>query len=191
MRDFYLKIEHLPPLDIHYEAPPSPTGKQWTNQGLLSNRSVNNYLAESDAFQRASFANIIEKWKEHEKNKVDQQISSFDSHYNMKIRFRHDEKLNRSSEMKYASGAKYYRFIGNENNQKHDKPCKRHKRQTQEYQEKYLREALKLPTIPKTRSVPYFLPKITNSTSTNTDYFNSPSVKSFVSVDRTSQKTSS
>jgi hypothetical protein len=150
---------------MNYETPRIATDKEWTDQSLLSNRSVNNYLAESDAFQRASFANIIDRWKEHDKNKTNRLITSFDTYYNMKIRFRQDDKLNRSSEMKYGSGATYYRFLGDESNSKNDKPCGRHKRRTQEYEERHLRELLKLPTTVKTRRQPYFLPKITNLSS--------------------------
>ncbi len=122
---------------------------------------MNSYLAESNEFQRTSFANIIEKWKEHKRKKTVQLISSFDSHYNMKHRFRQDEQLNRAPEVKYASIATYHRFIGNENNPKNVKPCGIHKRHTQDYDERHLRELLKLPSLTKSRSVPYFLPKRT------------------------------
>jgi hypothetical protein len=168
-------------LHIHYDTPRSPTSKQWTDQSLLINRSVNNYLAESDAFQRATFANIIEKSKEHHKNEAIRLIASFDSHYNMKIRFRQDNKLNRSSEMKYGPDARYYRFIGNENNPKHDKPCGRHKRRTQEYEERHMRELLKIPPKTKNRSEPYFLSKMTKLPPIETTIQSSPTVRSSVS----------
>lgn len=154
-------MQQLPPLTIHYDTPRSATGKQWTDQSLLSNRSLNNFLAESDAFQRASYANIVEKWKEHDKNEVNRLITSFDSQYNMKIRFRQDVKLNRSSEMKYGPGARYYRFIGSESNPKNERPCCRYKRRTQEYEERHIRDLLQLPSKTKSRSEPYFLPKLT------------------------------
>ncbi len=146
---------------LHYESPRSPTGKDWTDESLLSNLNIDNYLAESNAFQRTSFTSIIERWKEHERNKANQLISSFDSRYNMKARFRNDDQLNRTSELKHASLAKYYRFIGNENNPKNSKPCGIHKRHVQEYNERHLRESLRLPTLTKTRSQPYFLPNRT------------------------------
>ncbi|CAF1244403.1 unnamed protein product [Rotaria magnacalcarata] len=153
------KVQSLPPLNLRYETIDFTADKKWTDQALISTRSVDNFLAESDAFQRASFANIIEKWKEYEKSKNDRLLSSFDAHYNMKLRFRQDEKLNRSSEMKYAAMAKYYRFIGNETNPKNTKPCLRHKRLTREYEERHVRELLDLQTTPKSRSRPYFFRK--------------------------------
>ncbi|CAF3631572.1 unnamed protein product [Rotaria socialis] len=153
------KVQSLPPLNLRYETIDFTADKKWTDQALISTRSVDNFLAESDAFQRASFANIVEKWKEYEKSKSDRLLSSFDAHYNMKLRFRHDEKLNRSSEMKYAAMAKYYRFIGSESNPKNTKPCLRHKRLTQEYEERHVRELLDLQTTPKSRSRPYFFRK--------------------------------
>lgn len=173
---------------MHYESPRSPTGKQWSDQSLILTENINNYLAESNAFQRASYADIRAKWKAYDKNKTNELISSFDSHYNMKIRFRLDGKLQRSSEMKYGSCAQYYRFIGNENNSKVDKPCGRYKRRTQDYSERYIRDALKLPPVTKPRSQPYFLPKISQSQlNTNDELIQSPLVKSFASIGQTSQ----
>lgn len=99
----------------------------------------------------------MDKWKEHEKNKATEIIASVDTHYNMKLRFRRDKELNRASEMKYAPIATYYRFIGNENNPKNVKPCRRHKRRTEEYEERHVRELLKLPTIANSRSEPHVL----------------------------------
>lgn len=174
-------MQQLPPLNIHYDTPRSPTGKQWTDQSLLSNRSLNNFLAESDAFQRASYANIVEKWKQHDKDEMNRLINSFDSHYNMKIRFRQDVKLNRSSEMKYGSGATYYRYIGSESNSKNSHSCGRHKRRLQEYEERHIRELLQLPTKTKSRSEPYFLPKITKLPSIET------TDQSFITTTRSSE----
>jgi hypothetical protein len=174
---------------MNYDTPRLATDKQWTDQSLLSTRSVNNFLAESDAFQRASFASIVEKWKEHDKNKTNQLMTSFDTHYNMKIRFRQDDKLNRSSEVKYGTGATYYRFLGNESNPKNNKPCGRHKRRTQDYDERHLRELLKIPTIAKARSQPYFLPKITNLSSSKTTVHTSTTARSSVSLAEPSQHT--
>jgi hypothetical protein len=165
-------------LNIHYDVPRSATGKKWTDQSLFSVESVDNYLAVSDAFQRTSFTNIMKKWKQHDKSEATRLISSFDSRYNMNIRFRQDSQLNRGSEMKYAPGAKYYRFIGNENNPKNDKPCGLHKRHTQEYEQRHIRELLQLPTKTKSRSQPYFLPKITKLPSIQTAVDNSSTVRS-------------
>jgi hypothetical protein len=176
---------------MHYETPRTPTDKQWTDQSLLSTRSVNSYLAESEAFQRNSFANIIEKWKKHDRNKTTQLISSFDDRYNMKIRFRQDDQLNRSSEMKYASIADYYRFLGDESNPKNAKPCVRHKRRTQEYEERHVRDLLKLPTTVKSRSQPYFLPKITNSSGHGIGLNNSLSIRSSLFASEVSHHTDS
>jgi hypothetical protein len=163
---------------MHYDTPRSPTGKQWTDQSLLTYQSVNDYLAESGAFQQASFANIIQKWKNHDRNQANRLISSFDSHYNMKYRFRHDENLNRSSEMKYGSGAKYYRFIGNEKNPKNVKPCGLHKRRTQEYEERHIRQLLQLPSKTKSRSRSYLLPKIKTLSSNESANDNVSTVRS-------------
>lgn len=172
---------------MHYESPRSPRDKQWSDRSLITTDNINNYLAESTAYQRASYANIREKWSEYDKNKTNELISSFDTYYNMKIRFRHDNKLQRGAEMKYGTGAQYYRFIGNENNPKTDKPCRRHNRQTQEYEERYIREALKLPPVIKPRSQPYFLPKSSRTRSnSNDELLHSPLVKSFVSIGQTS-----
>lgn len=159
---------------MHYESPRTPTGKQWTDQSLLSYRNVDDFLAESDAFQKASFATIMEKWKDHEKNKATETIASLDTHYNMKLRFRLDKELNRTSEMKYAPIATYYRFIGNENNPKNVKPCRRHKRRTQEYEERHVRDLLKLPAIGNSRSEPYALSRRTKLSSMES----SPLIKS-------------
>lgn len=149
----------MPPLKLPYNPSELAINKKWTDQSLITTRSVDNYLAESDAFQRASFANLIEKWKELEKSKNERLISSFDAHYNMKQRFRQDDQLNRSSEMKYASVATYYRLIGSENNPKNTKPCGRHKRRTQDFEERHVKELLQLPPIIKPRRPAYFFGK--------------------------------
>ena len=153
------QIQPLPPIHLHYESPRTPTQKQWTDQTLLSTENIDTYLAESDAFQRASFASIIQRWKEHDQNKTHRMISSFDDRYNMKIRFRHDDQLNRSSEKKYAPMATYYRYLGNENNAKNARPCARHKRRTQAYQDRHVKDLLKLPAGSEHRERPYLVTK--------------------------------
>lgn len=167
---------------MHYESPRTLTDKQWTDESLLSYRNVDDYLAGSNAFHQASFANIMDKWKEHEKNKTTDLIASLDTHYNMKLRFRHDKQLNRASEMKYAPLATYYRYLGNENNPKNVQPCRRHNRRTQEYEERHVRELLKLPTLGNNRSEPSILSKRTNVSSMAC----SPLIKSSELVDQSS-----
>lgn len=154
---------------------------EWTDQALISTRSINNYLAESDAFQRASFTNMVEKWKEYEKHKTDRLISSFDAHYNMKLRFRQDEKLNRSSEMKYGTVATYYRFLGSEHNPKNTQPCTRHKRLTQEFEERHVRDLLHLQPV-KSRSQPYYLSKMSKLTPIETTASTTPIARASVSI---------
>ena len=144
---------------MHYESPRTPTKKQWTDHALLSTENIDTYLAESDAFQRASFANIMQRWKTHDQNKTNRLISSFDDRYNMKVRFRHDEQLNRSSEKKYGPTATYYRYLGNENNTKNTRPCARHKHRTQAYQDRHVRDLLKLPAVFENRDQPYLVSK--------------------------------
>ncbi|CAF2379509.1 unnamed protein product [Rotaria sp. Silwood2] len=184
------KVQRLPPLNIQYDTPRISDDKKWTDQSLISTRSVDNYLAESDAFQRASYANIIDKWKEYDKSKTDRLLSTFDAHYNMKIRFRHDDKINRSSEMKYGSIATYYRFMGNENSRKNNKPCGRHKRLIQEYEERHVRDLLQLPTTTiKTRRPPHYLSKITELPPAETTIHSSTSVRPSVSVAEQSHHT--
>ncbi|CAF0757392.1 unnamed protein product [Rotaria sp. Silwood1] len=184
------KVQRLPPLTIHYDTPHISDNKQWTDQSLISTRSVDHYLAESDAFQRASFANIIEKWKEYDKTKTDRLISSFDAHYNMKIRFRQDDKINRSSEMKYGSMATYYRFMGSEHSQKNNKPCIRHKRLTEEFEGRHVHKLLQLPTTTvKTRRPPHYLSRITELPPIETTIHSSVSVRPSVSVAEQSHHT--
>jgi len=151
-------------LTIHYDKPRSTTDKQWTDQSLLSMGNINTYLAESDAFQRTSFANIIEKWKERDRNQTNRLVSLFDTHYGMQIRFRRDKSLNPSSDRSYAAIAKYYRSLSNERTSKHDRPCERYKRLTQEYAERHLP---KLSTV-ETPSQPYVLSKLTKLPSIKT-----------------------
>jgi hypothetical protein len=146
---------------MHYESPRSPAGKHWTDGSLITYQNVNEYLAESDAFQRAAYANMIQKYKDYKKNQTVQLISSFDNRYNMKRRFRQDDQLNRLSESTYATVAKYHRFIGHENNPKNIKPCAIHQRRTKIYDERHTRELLKLPNMTKARSVPSFFTKRT------------------------------
>ena len=55
--------------------------------------------------------------------------------------------------------ATYYRYLGNENNSKNTRPCARHKRRTQTYQERHVQELLKLPTAYENRDRPYLLAK--------------------------------
>jgi len=105
----------------------------------------------------------------------------------MKRRFRKDDKLNHLSEMKYGPGAKYYRFIGDENNPKHDKPCGLHKRRIQEYEERHLRELLKIPSKTKNRSQPYFLSKMTKLPPIDPTIHSTPTVRSFESFVEDSQ----
>jgi hypothetical protein len=144
-------------LSVHYDKPRATTDKQWTDQSLLSMGNINTYLAESDAFQRTSFANIIEKWKERDRNQTNRLVSLFDTHHGMHIRFRRDNSLNDSSDRSYVALAKYYRSLSNERTSKHDRPCERYKRRTQEYEERRL---YKLSTI-ETPSQPYVLSKLT------------------------------
>lgn len=161
-------------MKMHYETPRTSRDKDWTDQSLLSYRNVDDYLAGSNAFQQASFTTIMDKWKEHEKNKTTELIASLDTHYNMKLRFRHDKQLNRASEMKYAPIASYYRYLGNENNPKNIQPCRRYKQQTQDYEERHVRELLKLPTIGNSRSESFNLSKRTKLSSMDS----SPVIKS-------------
>lgn len=149
-----LQFQPLPPVQLHYESPRTPTKKQWTDDALLSTENIDTYLAKSDEFQRASFAHIMQRWKEHDQTKTSRLISSFDDRYNMKMRFRHDEKLNRSSEKKYAPTATYYRYLGNENNTKNVRPCARHKRRTQAYEDRHVKDILKLPAVFDKRRLP-------------------------------------
>lgn len=177
---------------MHYDAPRTPAGKQWTDQSLYSTRSVDNYLAESDAFQRASFANIIKNWKQYDANKATRLITSFDSHYNMKKRFLQDDQLNRPSQVTYGHVAPYYRFLGSENNPKNIKPCARYKRLTQDYDERHVRALLKTPPPPlttKTHRRTHFLPKITKLPSTGPANHSSSTATLSVSVTERSRHT--
>lgn len=168
-------------MNIHYDTPRSPTCKQWTDKTLLSTRNVDDYLAESDAYQRASYERIMRKWKQYDQNEATRLITSFDSHYNMKRRFLHDGELNRSSEKKYGTGATYYRYIGSENNPKKDKPCDRHKRRTEDYEKRQLLESLKLPSKIRGRNEQYFLPKLNKNSSFEATLKNLPTPRLSVS----------
>jgi hypothetical protein len=79
----------------------------------------------------------------------------------MQIRFRRDNSLNDSSDRSYVAIAKYYRSLSNERT---SKQCERHKRRTQEYEERHLH---KLSTV-KTPSQPYVLSKLTKLPSIKT-----------------------
>lgn len=174
---------------MHYGTPRTLTDKKWTDQSLLSTESVDSYLAESDAFQRATFANIVQKWKQHDRSQVDRLISSFDDRYNMKTRFRLDDQLTRPSEKKYAPTATYYRYLGSESNPKNIRPCARHKRRTQHYQERHIQDLLKLPAVCESRNRSYVLSKKSKLPSIGTSIHGSSSVRSSVSLVDASQHT--
>jgi hypothetical protein len=139
----------LPCVDVHYETARLPTSKQWSNRALLSKENIDIYLAQSDAFHRTSFANIIRKWEQYDRNKTNRLISSLDDYYHMKARFRQDNHLTRSSEKKYSSTANYYRLLGNESNPRHSKPCQHHQHRTRAHQDKHVENLLKQSISPR------------------------------------------
>ncbi|CAF0944873.1 unnamed protein product [Adineta steineri] len=121
---------HLPSSNIRSNEIDVPSEKQWTDQSLLSNTNIKNYLIKSDMSHQIAYKNIIDKCKQLKIDQTNQLISLFDAHYNMHIHFRKDNKLNK----------KYYRLL------KNDKPYIHCKRLIKEYEE---RELLKFSSINK------------------------------------------
>ncbi|CAF1586475.1 unnamed protein product [Didymodactylos carnosus] len=156
----------LPPLNISYDTP-RILNKDWGDRSLIEAESINSFLSTSQEYQRLSFESIRQKWKRLEEEKIDRLISSFDSRYNMKIKFRNDVKLNRPIQESNSALAAYYKLISNPLR----KPCSRHKKNQQEYNQRHFETLMKPFEKTKHRSKPYFLPKldIKSSRTSNTN----------------------